>query len=70
MAVVETEITDHVAVVTLNRAEARNALNPELIVGLAHTWRSLAESDKPSLFFRRVHSVRKKRLVFNRFCAA
>lgn len=45
MAVVETEITDHVAVVTLNRAEARNALNPELIVGLAHTWRSLAESD-------------------------
>ena len=43
MAVVETEINDHVAVVTLNRPDARNALDPELIVGLAGTWETLAE---------------------------
>ena len=42
MAVVEVEINDHVAVVTLNRPEARNALNPELILGLAQTWGQLA----------------------------
>ncbi|MDG2113390.1 MAG: enoyl-CoA hydratase-related protein [Actinomycetota bacterium] len=43
MAVVEVTTADHVALVTLNRAEARNALNPELIVSLADTWRSLAD---------------------------
>ena len=48
MAVVQTNIADHIAVVTLNRAEARNALNPELIVGLAATWRSLAADDDAS----------------------
>lgn len=46
MTVVETSISDHVAVVTLNRAEARNALNPELIVALAETWRGLAADDE------------------------
>jgi len=42
MAVIETTIADHVAVVTLNRAEARNALNPQMIVDLAATWKTLA----------------------------
>ena len=46
MAVVETTVADHVALVTLNRAEARNALNPELIVELAATWRRLAADDE------------------------
>jgi len=45
MAVVETSVADHVAVVTLNRPEARNALDPELIIGLAGTWRALAVDD-------------------------
>ncbi len=46
MAVVETSVADHVAVVTLNRPEARNALDPELIVALAETWRSVSEDDE------------------------
>ncbi len=37
---------DHVAFVTLNRPEARNALNPELVVALAATWRELAGDDE------------------------
>jgi enoyl-CoA hydratase len=45
MAVVEIETNDHVAVVTLNRPEARNALNPELIVALARSWEQLAADD-------------------------
>ncbi|MGI9624780.1 MAG: enoyl-CoA hydratase/isomerase family protein [Acidimicrobiales bacterium] len=45
MPVVEIEIRDHVAVLTLNRPEARNALNPELIVALARSWEQLADDE-------------------------
>lgn len=45
MAVVTTEISDHIAVVTLNRPDARNSLDPELIVELAATWHRLAADD-------------------------
>ncbi len=38
MPVLEIETKDHVALVTLNRPEARNALDPELIVALARAW--------------------------------
>ncbi len=46
MSVLTTSIDDGVAVVTLNRPEARNALNPELIVALAGTWRALAADEQ------------------------
>lgn len=45
MAVLDVERRDHLAIVTLNRVEARNALNPELVVTLARTWRELAADD-------------------------
>ena len=46
MSVVLVSRDDHVATVTLNRPEARNALNPELIVALAATWDELAADDE------------------------
>ncbi|MEM7094237.1 MAG: enoyl-CoA hydratase-related protein [Actinomycetota bacterium] len=45
MGVTEVAIADHIATVTLNRPEARNALNPELIIELAEGWQSLAAND-------------------------
>ena len=39
--VLHVEIADHVALVRLERPEARNALNPELIVRLADCWQAL-----------------------------
>ncbi len=45
MTVLSTTIDDHVAVVTLNRPEARNALDPELLVALVETWERLAGDD-------------------------
>ncbi len=45
MAVLEIEINDHIALVRLNRPEARNALNPELIVALADCWERLKDDD-------------------------
>lgn len=45
MPVVEVERADHVTVVRLNRPQARNAMNPELIVALADTWERLAGDD-------------------------
>lgn len=44
-AVVTVERRDRIAVVTLNRPAARNAMNPELVVTLAGTWRALAADD-------------------------
>ncbi len=38
MAVVELELVDEVAVVTINRPEARNAISPEVVVRLAEAW--------------------------------
>ncbi|MBT3535635.1 MAG: crotonase/enoyl-CoA hydratase family protein [Rhodospirillaceae bacterium] len=45
MAVLELEQRDGVALVRLNRPEARNALNPELIVALADCWARLQADD-------------------------
>ncbi|ODT85778.1 enoyl-CoA hydratase-related protein [Phenylobacterium sp. SCN 70-31] len=41
--VVGLERIGHVAIVTLNRPEARNALNPEMIVRLAAAWRTVRD---------------------------
>ncbi len=38
MAHLETEQRGHVLVLTMNRPEAKNALSPEMIVGLADAW--------------------------------
>ncbi len=45
MSVLDVEQSGHVAIVTLNRPEARNALSPELIVRLDSCWRTLREDD-------------------------
>ena len=45
MAVLEIEQNDGIALVRLNRSEARNALNPELIVALAACWEKLGMDD-------------------------
>lgn len=41
MAVLEYQLEDHLGLVTLNRPDARNSLNPELIVGLAELWENI-----------------------------
>lgn len=41
MTVLLVEKADHIATVTLNRPEARNALNPELVCRLAECWETL-----------------------------
>ena len=38
MALVDYEVKGHVAIVTLNRPDARNAINPEVAVRLADAW--------------------------------
>ena len=45
MSVIDVQTEANVAVVTLERPEARNALDPELIVALASTWDDLAADD-------------------------
>jgi enoyl-CoA hydratase len=45
MAVVDLERRGHVAIITLNRPEARNALNPEVIVRLAQAWQEIDDDD-------------------------
>ena len=46
MGVLNYEVNDHVAIVTLNRPEARNSLNPELIVALAEVWDQIKEDSQ------------------------
>jgi len=46
MALVEYELQGHVAKITLNRPEARNAINPEVAVRLANAWESVRSDDK------------------------
>lgn len=43
MAVLDYVVQDHIARITLNRPEARNALNPELSVKLAQAWESVRD---------------------------
>ena len=45
MDAVEVEVTGHIARVRLQRPEARNAMNPEMIVRLAEVWEQLRDDD-------------------------
>lgn len=45
MSVVEYQVDGHVAVVTLNRPEARNAVSPEVAVRLAEAWEQVKGDD-------------------------
>lgn len=45
MSIVLFEQQDHTAIVTLNRPEARNAVNPEVIVSLAAIWDRVRDDD-------------------------
>jgi enoyl-CoA hydratase len=46
MAVLLTEIRDHVAYLTMNRPQVHNALSPELMVRLARAWHELLADDR------------------------
>lgn len=46
MAVVEYEKRGHIAIVTLDRPEARNAINPEVAVRLADAWEKVKEDQE------------------------
>jgi enoyl-CoA hydratase/carnithine racemase len=43
MPVLDMTVSDAIAVVTLSRPQARNALSPELIVRLAKCWETLKQ---------------------------
>jgi len=43
MSVLDVNVSDSIAVLTLNRPEARNALSPELVVRLARSWQTIRE---------------------------
>jgi len=45
MALVDYQLQGHVAVITLNRPEARNAINPEVAVRLADAWQDVKDND-------------------------
>ncbi|NKC16082.1 MAG: crotonase/enoyl-CoA hydratase family protein [Gammaproteobacteria bacterium] len=45
MGVVEYQVDRHIAVITLNRPQARNAINPEIGVKLAQAWRRVRDDD-------------------------
>lgn len=45
MANVTYEVADHVATITLDRPETRNALNPEMVVRLADAWHQVRDDD-------------------------
>lgn len=44
MSAVEFEVDDHVARITINRPEARNAMSPEVMVRLDDAWREVRDS--------------------------
>ncbi|MCH2409392.1 enoyl-CoA hydratase-related protein [Myxococcota bacterium] len=46
MTVVEFEIQKNVALVTLNRPEARNAISPEVVIRLAKIWEEVRDNDE------------------------
>jgi enoyl-CoA hydratase len=43
MALVDYRVEGHIAIVTLNRPDARNAINPEVAVRLADAWKSIRD---------------------------
>lgn len=45
MAVVDYAVNGHIATITLNRPEARNAVNPEVAVRLAEAWEKVRDDD-------------------------
>lgn len=45
MPVVEYAVEGHIAIVTLNRPEARNAINPEVAVRLSDAWTAARDDD-------------------------
>ena len=46
MPVVEYAVQGHIATVTLNRPEARNAINPEVAARLADAWRAVRDDQQ------------------------
>ncbi len=46
MSVLSYVVEDHIALITLNRPEARNALNPEVAVKLAEAWERVRDDDE------------------------
>src|SRR5215212_12218385 len=46
MAHLETERHGHVLVLTMNRPEAKNALSPQMLVGLADAWDRIDADDE------------------------
>ena len=46
MAAVEFEHSNHIATVTINRPEARNAMNPEVIVRLHEAFHQVEHNDE------------------------
>jgi enoyl-CoA hydratase len=45
MALVDYRVEGHVAIVTLNRPDARNAINPEVAVRLADAWKAIRDDN-------------------------
>ncbi|MGR8920468.1 MAG: enoyl-CoA hydratase-related protein [Gammaproteobacteria bacterium] len=45
MAVVDYAVNGHIATITLNRPEARNAVSPEVAVRLAEAWEAVRDDD-------------------------
>lgn len=45
MALVDLTVENHIARITMNRAERKNALNPEMIVRLADAWEKVRDDD-------------------------
>ena len=46
MSLVDFEVKGHIAIVTLNRPDARNAINPEVAVRLANAWQEVRDNDQ------------------------
>ena len=46
MAVVDYAVNGHIATITLNRPEARNAVNPEVAIRLAEAWHRVRDDDQ------------------------